>query len=263
MGTTVRDFFHSEFVLIGIPPNFDPIIKEMVENKLISFYKTITTSIIYITEIVNAELIKILYNTYIGMKIVFANTAMELCHRIPRADVDKVQRGLSFATERLHSPAYTKGGMGDGGACHPRDNIAMSWLSRRLGLKYDFFESIMLFREKQTEWLVDLIMKPDLPVTILGYAFKKNTNMVDGSPALLLMSILEERGVNVRSLDPLIHPEHSINFFEEESNQVFFLGCCHDIFREAVFPRGSIIIDPFRFLDINDDYAAYFPIGAE
>ena len=44
---------------------------------------------------------------------------------------------------RLLSPRYMGGGMGDGGGCHPRDNIALSWLARELDLSYDWFESVM------------------------------------------------------------------------------------------------------------------------
>ncbi len=46
--------------------------------------------------------------------------------------------------------------MGDGGACHPRDNIAMSWLAREVGLSYDWFGGLMECRERQTDWLADL-----------------------------------------------------------------------------------------------------------
>jgi len=44
---------------------------------------------------------------------------------------------------RIISDKYLSGGMGDGGACHPRDNIALSWLSKKLNLSYDWFEHIM------------------------------------------------------------------------------------------------------------------------
>ena len=49
--------------------------------------------------------------------------------------------------------------MGDGGGCHPRDNIALSWLSRKVDLSYDWYENLMLSREKHTEWLADITIK--------------------------------------------------------------------------------------------------------
>ena len=66
-------------------------------------------------------------------------------------DVDKVTQALAKSTKRIVSPAYMKAGMGDGGACHPRDNIALRWLAKELELGYDMFESIMTARERQAE----------------------------------------------------------------------------------------------------------------
>ena len=90
------------------------------------------------------------------MKIVFANVLMEICHKTG-ANVDEVTDALKLANDRLISGKYFTGGMGDGGACHPRDNIALSWLSRKLNLSFDWFENIMLARQKQTEWLANLM----------------------------------------------------------------------------------------------------------
>ena len=67
-----------------------------------------------------------------------------------------------WRTKRLLSPAYLRGGMGDGGGCHPRDNIALSWLAREVDLSYDLFEALMVCRERQTEWLAELIVRRDM-----------------------------------------------------------------------------------------------------
>ena len=69
------------------------------------------------TSIKSAELIKVAYNTFIGMKIVFANTMMEICHHTG-ANVDDVSDAMGLATDRLMSTKYLYGGMGDGGGCH-------------------------------------------------------------------------------------------------------------------------------------------------
>ena len=102
------------------------------------------------------------------------------------------------------SPLYFEGGMGDGGGCHPRDNIAMSWLARELKLSQDIFDSLMEARFKQTEWLADLMIAHDLPKAIFGYSFKAESNLTVGSPALLLKSVLEERGFRPLLYDPYI-----------------------------------------------------------
>src|SRR5258708_38705322 len=97
------------------------------------------------------------------MKIAYANAIMEICHKVPGCNVDEVTAGLSMATGRLLSSKYLAGGMGDGGGCHPRDNIALSWLARELGLRFGFFESLMIARERQTEWLAPFVGAADPP----------------------------------------------------------------------------------------------------
>src|SRR5262249_1320946 len=169
-----------------------------------SFYRTIHDAPFRRTTLEEAEIIKVLYNTFISTKIAFANVAMEVCHHLPGADVDVVLGVLRDARERLISPKYLGAGMGDGGACHPRDNIALSHLSPHPGLAFDWFRCVMEQRERQTEWLAKLVEQhaAGRDVLILGRSFKPESNIETGSPALLLESILRERGVRVASWDP-------------------------------------------------------------
>lgn len=193
MGTTIPDFRNPEFVLVGTDGAHPGVLRE--------FYSTIHDKPVFVTTIKTAELTKVAYNTFIGLKIAFGNTMMELCEKTG-ADVDDLVDALSLATDRVISPAYLRGGMGDGGGCHPRDNIALSWLARELDLSYDLFEALMLCRERQTEWLADLIVVEQnsrsefRPVEVLGKAYKPETELSVGSPALLLANLLAERGTD-------------------------------------------------------------------
>ena len=250
MGTTMRDFLNPEFILFGVS---DEKAIPVVE----SFYKTLHNKPFYKTTIKNAELIKVAYNTFIGMKIVYANTMMEICHKIG-ADVDVVTGAMGLADERLMSSRYLSGGMGDGGGCHPRDNIAMSWLARKLDLSYDFFDSLMTGREKQTDWLADLIVENSrgLPVVILGKAFKEQTNLTIGSPSILLSNLLKERGVAVEMFDPHVDSDVRDSFeksLPSSSPACFFIGTKHSEFLDYVFPAGSIVIDPWRYFSDRKD----------
>ena len=184
MGTTIPDFLDPEFVLVGTDG--------ASTSKLREFYATIHNRPVFVTTIKTAELTKVAYNTYIGMKIVFANAMMEICEKIG-ADVDDLIDALSLAHRRITSSSYMRGGMGDGGGCHPRDNIALSWLARELDLSHDIFEDIMLAREDQTEWLAKLAMETGEPIELMGKSYKPGTNLTIGSPARLLASLLEER----------------------------------------------------------------------
>jgi len=197
MGTTIPDFRNPEFVLVGTDGAHPGVLRD--------FYATIHDRPVFVTTIKTAELTKVAYNTFIGLKIAFANTMMELCEKTG-ADVDDLVDALSLADRRLMAPSYLRGGMGDGGGCHPRDNIALSWLARESDLSYDLFGVLMECRERQTEWLADLAADtagdPMFNLEILGKAYKPNTALTVGSPSTLLANILTERGITFTHTDP-------------------------------------------------------------
>ncbi len=182
------------------------------------------------------------------MKVCLANTVMELSHKLENINCDNVMKGLFLANERLISPKYLLGGMGDGGGCHPRDNIALSWLAKKVDLSFDWYDNLMDCREMQTEWLGDIIIeekeKNNLPIIILGKTFKKETNLILGSPSILLKNILEEKGVNLEMYDPWIDTTDA----PLNRPSIFFIGTNHDVFIDYKFPEGSIVIDPWRFI---------------
>ena len=246
MGTVVYDFYNPEFILLGR-------IDESAEIKVKEFYKTITDSIVYSTTLENAELIKVSYNTFITTKLVLVNNIMEMCHHLPNTNVDEVTNALKLGTRRLVSPSYLTGGMGDGGGCHPRDNIAMSWLNRELGIEHNYFDFIMKKREKQTEFFVNIIeekmKETGLPVCILGKSFKPETNLTEGSPALLVKNLLNIRGIECEQYDPYIDVA-VIDFVLDK--KIYFIGCKHSLFSMYDFPEGSCVIDPNRYIPIKE-----------
>jgi len=195
----------------------------------------------------SAELTKVAYNTFISFKIGFVNLLMEICDRFAFADVDDVTGALKCASDRLISPAYLNGGMGDGGGCHPRDNIAMSWLARDRGLSFDLFEAVMQLRENQAHWLACTMLHykrafgGKLDLVIYGTAFKPGTKITTGSSALLVHSILEKIGEKVILMDPVIGPDCPPDF-----PAVILLGCNHPGSDKIEWPKGSVVIDPFR-----------------
>ena len=244
MGTTMKDFLYPEFILFGV----DDL---KAADKAEKFYRSINNATFFKTTIENAELIKVSYNTFISTKIAFINTIMEMCHKLPNTNIDDVTNALMLGSKRLISGAYLRGGMGDGGGCHPK-NIALSWHARKLDISNDFFDQIMMQREKQTDWLVSLIKQnqiKDRKTYILGKSFKPETNIQTGSPSILLNNILKESGVNAIMYDPYVDTTKPV--FEQG---VYFIGTQHEIFERFNFPKGSIILDPFRIInkDLND-----------
>ena len=248
MGTTIQDFLNPEFILFGS--------KDKRASKYVKrFYETLHNKPFYQTSIKNAELIKVSYNTFIGMKIVFANTIMEMCHKVG-ANVDEVMGGLKLSDQRLISTRYLKGGMGDGGGCHPRDNIAMSWLSNELNLSHNFFEDIMMARENQTEFLASLMLEHDGPYYILGKTFKENTNLVLGSPSILLSNILKERNIEHEHYDPNVDslcPDFGVG--------TYIVTIPHEEFKKFIFPKGSTVIDVWRILNLSGQEVSHIKVG--
>ena len=242
MGTTRNDFENPEFVLFGMDD-------EVAYQKAKQLYSTIHDKPIYQCTIEEAEMIKVTYNTYITMKICLANVVMEASHKLDNVNCDNVMKGLFLGSERLMSPKYLLGGMGDGGGCHPRDNIALSWLAKKIDMSYDWYENLMICREKQTEWLADLIVehKGVLPVTILGKCFKKETNLTVGSPSILLKNILTEMGIEVDMYDPFID-KHELDM----KTSCYFIGTNHDVFLDYEFPKDSIVLDPWGIIQDQD-----------
>ena len=242
MGTTINDFLNPEFVLMGIDD------KDAAE-KLKLFYKTLHDKEVFECTLDEAELIKVSYNTFITMKICLANTVAEMSHKLNNINSDNVMDALKLANQRLISDKYLNGGMGDGGGCHPRDNIALSWLSQKVDLSYDWYENLMISREKHTEWLAELTIQKSIEkqmeIFILGKSFKKETNLVNGSPAYLLKNLIEEKNHKTKIYDPFI--DSKVEEFNEPS--VFFIATNHDVFKDINFPAGSVVIDPWRMID--------------
>ncbi len=256
MGSVANDCLYPEFILLG---NRDPEAVEVTAN----FYKTITEAPVYFTTIENAEMVKVSYNTFIGTKIAMANTIMELCHHLPNTNCDEVMDALFLANKRLISKTYLRGGMGDGGGCHPRDNIALSWLSNQVGVQYNWYDSIMTAREKQTEFLANCIedsyKQTGLPVVLMGKSFKANTAITTGSPAVLLGNILNEKEIPFRFHDPLCSPNEE----KPDTKAIYFISCAHDIFSTYTLAEGSIVLDPHRKYSPCAEKGTYIPIGVK
>jgi len=236
MGTTIHDFLNPEFVLIGR-------VSEDSE-RLVSIYKSFLSCPIVEITLESAELTKVAYNTFIGMKIVFANTLAEITEKIG-GHVDEVTNTLSLGSNRIISNRYMKAGMGDGGGCHPRDQIAMSWLAQKLDLSFDIFEMIAKARDEQSLYFAKLLKKYQeerrQKVIILGNSYKKNVGITVGSPSILLQHYLKELDVDFIAFDPLQKEEDLIC----DGPSIFFVATPHDVFQTLSLPEESIVIDPW------------------
>jgi UDPglucose 6-dehydrogenase len=238
MGTVVDDFVRPEMTLFGVD---GPGVVDHVRD-LYNFHGAPSPTL----SIASAELAKVAYNTFISMKIVYANLLGELCEHTG-ADVDEVTDALSHATDRLISPRYLRAGMGDGGACHPRDNVALSAVARRYRLSSDLMGFLTEARERQAEHQADLIQHwaelSRLPILLVGRSYKPNVDLEDGSPALLLAHTLAARGVEFQHEDTVVQRDYP---------HVYFVATQHDVYRTMPYPAGSVVIDPFGYVEVDD-----------
>ena len=236
MGTTIHDFLNPEFILIGRVSEDS--------SSLVSIYKTFLSCPIVEITLESAELTKVAYNTFIGMKIVFANTLAEITEKIG-GHVDEVTNTLSLANNRIISNKYMKAGMGDGGGCHPRDQIAMSWLANELDLSFDIFEMIARAIDNQSLYFAKTLKKLQVErnqrVVILGNSYKKNVGITIGSPSVLLQHYLKELDVDFISFDPLQKEEELVC----DGPNIFFVATPHDVFKDLSLPMDSLVIDPW------------------
>jgi len=219
--TTNYRFIYNPFLIAMGSVNWDMVNPEMViigtedgsttgdAKLLIDFYTTMMqNNPRYIVGTWDeAECIKIFYNTFISAKIGLVNMIQDVAEASGNINVDVVTTALAQSTKRIMGPAYMRAGMGDAGACHPRDNIALRWLSENLDLGYDLFGAIMGSREMQAKRVADklchLASQYDLPIYIHGKAYKPGVSYIEGSYSLLIGHYINEFGFGVTYIDPL------------------------------------------------------------
>lgn len=195
MGTVGHDMLNPEMIMIGKGDNDS----ETQAKWLTYLYKDVCENNprIEFGTWEEVESMKIFYNTFISNKIALVNMIQDIAVKLGNINVDTVTKALEKSTKRIVSPAYMKAGMGDGGSCHPRDNIALRWLAKQLGLGYDIFESIMSAREKQAENMALSILKYGLNIYFTSDTYKPGTQQIDGSYSLLVQHYVKKHGGNI------------------------------------------------------------------
>ena len=210
------------------------------------------------------EAIKIFYNTFISAKIGLVNMIQDFAMKIGHINVDVVTDALSRSTLRIMGPKYMTAGMGDAGACHPRDNIALRWLAEEYDIGYDLFDTVMHAREIQArnlaQFLVEQAKQRGMSIVIHGKAYKPDVAYCIGSYSTLIGHYVKQAGFGVRYLDPLADDPSEViselvgpavilwahnrkityNYIDDQTNTLPY----------CAIPKGSIIVDPWRKLPV-------------
>ena len=259
MGSVAWDMVNPEMVMVGTEDGSTT----GDANQLVEFYKTIMENNprYEIGTWDECECIKVFYNTFISTKIGLANMIQDVAVKQGNINVDVVTNALAKSTMRIMGPQYMKAGMGDGGGCHPRDNIALRYMAQDLGLGYDLFDAIMNAREIQAENLAKELVKHaeenNMSIFIHGKAYKPNVDYLDGSYSLLVGHYCEQMGHTPTYIDPLTGDDmkavhgvvmlaHSASTTYKYTNKV---SETDELYCEIL--DGSVVVDPWRNY-IND-----------
>jgi UDPglucose 6-dehydrogenase len=260
MGSVAWDMVNPEMVMIGTEDGSE----NGDAKQLVDFYKTIMeNSPRYIVGTWDeCECIKVFYNTFISAKIGLVNMIQDVAQIQGNINVDVVTDALAKSTMRIMGPQYMKAGMGDGGGCHPRDNIALRHLAKNLDLGYDLFDSIMNAREIQArnvaKELVKHADKNKMNIFIHGKAYKPGVEYCDGSYSLLIGYYCEQMGFPPTYIDPktgdsvdscygvvLLAHNKKVTYEYRGFEETQTLYC--------KIEKGSVVIDPWRTF-VSDEH---------
>ena len=202
LGSVITDFLNPDLLLIGESD-------KAAGDQLVGIYEKVFDNKPSIARmsIISAEITKISLNSYITMKISFANTLANLCEAIPGSDIDDITKALG--ADRRISPYYFKGGLSFGGPCFPRDNRAFEAFSKKYGLEAGLAKTTDEVNRFQIDHLVKKILGymadgPNHVVAILGLAYKPNTPVIEESPGVkIIEELLKKRDIQIIAYDPL------------------------------------------------------------
>ncbi len=255
MGSVEWDMVNPEMVIIGTEDGSET----GDAKRLIDFYRPLMqNNPRYVVGTWDeAESIKIFYNTFISTKIGLVNMIQDVAMKNGNINVDVVTDALANSTVRIMSAKYMKAGMGDAGPCHPRDNIALRWLAEKLNLGYDIFDTVMQAREMQARNLAKFLkrtqIETNLPIFIMGKAYKPDVDYCDGSYSLLIGHYLDEIQAKYFYVDPLTgdqppfddvpviaflahNKEITYGYTGEQGSDNFY----------CKIAEGSVVVDPWR-----------------
>jgi UDPglucose 6-dehydrogenase len=258
MGSTKWDMVNPEMIMIGtengswigVADELAELYEPMMKNN--PRYEIGTWD--------ECEAIKIFYNTFISAKVGLVNMIQDFAMKIGNINVDVVTNALAQSTMRIMGPKYMTAGMGDAGACHPRDNIALRWLAQEYDIGYDMFDTIMSAREVQAkniaEYLVVHAQKYNLPIVIHGKAYKPDVAYCIGSYSTLIGHYVNQYGHKVVYVDPLADDTTNVEttwdrpavILLAHNRQVTYgyTGVEQSAAHYFNFMPGSVVIDPWR-----------------
>lgn len=195
-GSAVYDFFHPDRIVVGVE-------SERARKIMEEIYQDISAPLLF-TDIKSAELIKHASNSFLALKISYANALSQICERVG-ADVNLVVQGVGL--DKRIGPAHLYPGIGYGGSCFPKDVAAFLHLARSVGYDFKILKAAAETNEDQKKSSLAKIKKgvwnlKGKTLAVLGLAFKRDTDDIRESPALEVVRMLLAEGSIIRAYDP-------------------------------------------------------------
>jgi UDPglucose 6-dehydrogenase len=213
-GTAVSDFFHPDRIVVGVEDGdsaakLREIYQPILDKK---FHCPIhaggcpkePAGELLVTTINSAELIKHASNSFLALKISYANVISDLCERIG-ADVEEVTHAMGL--DPRIGAQFLKAGLGFGGFCFPKDIQAFIHVSASVGVDFEMLKAAEHVNKQRLERFFGKIHNAlwvikGKRVAVLGLAFKANTDDIRFAPALEVIRKLLEEGAIVHASDP-------------------------------------------------------------
>ena len=195
-GAAVEDTLRPDRIVFGVESRR----AEMVLREVYQPFK----APVLVTDIKSAELIKHASNSFLALKISYANALSALCD-LAGANVQEVTRGMGM--DRRIGASFLNAGIGYGGSCFPKDVAAFEAISRELGYDFRLLREVQRINEEARDLFLkkverELWIVKGKRIAAFGLSFKPDTDDVRESVALKVVQALIARGADVRAYDP-------------------------------------------------------------
>jgi UDPglucose 6-dehydrogenase len=213
-GTAIGDFFHPDRIVIGVDDPatteqlrelYAPILEGRFSCPIHSGHCPPSTKPEFlVTTIASAELIKHASNSFLGLKISYANVLSDLCERLG-GNVEEVTRAVGL--DPRIGPQFLKAGLGFGGFCLPKDIQAFAHLAEQVGVDFGLLREAERVNRQRLDRLMEKVhhflwVIKGKEIGLLGLAFKPFTDDIRLAPALEVIRRLSAEGARLRATDP-------------------------------------------------------------
>lgn len=200
LGSVVKNLCYPDMTLIGAATELDSQVFLQVMNKVVK-----NKAPIVLLSLTEAEIVKILVNCYVTMKISFANFISEIADSFGNLN-EKLIASVLGLDSRIGSK-YLIPGLGYGGPCFPRDNNALIAATAEKGLTAHLSIATDQINIRQPQFHIDKILRGRgnvKSVGLIGITYKPDSEVLDESQMIQIANILLRRGIELKFYDPLV-----------------------------------------------------------